>query len=354
MALIRRGSRSVQYYESKKVNGRVVTRYVACGEKALQAAREAEARRTLRKQAEAAQRALAKDRWVRHERRVASALGGRDTAIRHFLDAYEREQEQDEEQELRAWLDAHLAAYKRERLDRAQVVGEFCRLVDLVMAECGYGQPKRTLRKRTMDAIETAPAILSAEERARCLATVQGVTARMLCPQTEADVRDFRLLLRAAPDLIFRVLGADLVARIEDMLVGFAYPADQPGGRDALHEWLKRFKDELAAPDAPPLMRLMAARVAVTLLDLSLSEGEYHTNRQHLDEPDAAGIAKSKAHFLESRLDHSNRRFLASVKCLSFVAERPPAAIKVKAVAKAKGKGRAAAAVEVEVEHGPD
>lgn len=286
-----RGGRSY-YYQSERVGGRTVSRYVGIGETA---------------------QAIAEIRGLERETRVI------------------------EEAQARA---------KREKAERlAKRIARACRRLALVaeamIEDAGYHRHNRGQwrRRRTMNAPAlTAPSgclpaesMTSLAERDRsgdeaARKEVRGLIAKADKGDKEA-ARKVAQLMKASPEIAERAY-TDLSCVVEASLVRKAFGAEALARAEAAHIKLQELRQELAGPKSTLIERLLAERVALCWLDCNYTE---------CIDVQTTGRSFAQADFNARQRDRSHRRYLSALKALASVRKLPIVAVQVNVGAGASG-----------------
>jgi hypothetical protein len=246
------------YYRNVKVDGKVRSKYLGCGEVAEVIAKiEAEDRR---------ERGLAALAW-------------------------------------KAERDA-LEVEDRRRASSFQAVE---RIVGLALELFGYHRHKRgQWRKRRMN--HERKGLPEVAGWPGTFEEINGVLKRAAAGDQDALPR-LREMIRADPARMFKATGADLADQVEQsttkkMFVGNVVTTE------ALHLKMKALRAELRGTDPCPIVRLLAERVALCWLDV------HWCDLRHV-QAEAHSLVQA-AHFQKMR-DRSSRRYLASLRTLASV-----------------------------------
>lgn len=243
----------------------------------------------------------------RHGRRVRSHYWGGGVAA--VLIAAERgldRRDREEDRARRRALRAAILAEER-RADEAFALVE--RAFRSAMGAMGYHRPGRgPWRKRRM--VNHVPRVVAADERRE---TPGGITSEMRL----ADGGDAAALNRMTARFADGAKGSAFAGMIgspgwyaeEAMLKVFA--GDSRVGAAAGRRKLDDMRRELAGPDAPPLERMLADRVAYCWFRLYQLEAD-------AARPDVE-LTISQSEFLQRRIDLAHRRHLTAVKALAVV-----------------------------------
>ncbi len=120
---------------------------------------------------------------------------------------------------------------------------------------------------------------------------------------------ELRAVLDGTPELWTEV--GNLGRQAELALVKAA-AGDNPVAKEAIVRKLDGLRAEVAGPSPSVLERLLADRIAVSWLSLTVAEGTYH---QGLEQ----GLNQTDDTFHQRRIERAQRRYLAAVKALAQV-----------------------------------
>jgi hypothetical protein len=134
-----------------------------------------------------------------------------------------------------------------------------------------------------------------------------------------AALAELREVLDATPQLWKEV--GDLGRQAEVALVRVAVGAN-PIAKDAIVRKLDAIRQEVAGSNPSPLERLLADRVAISWLSLTVAEGTYH---QALER----GLSQVNDTFHQQRVERAQRRYLAAIKALAQVRKLGVPAVQV-------------------------
>jgi hypothetical protein len=134
-----------------------------------------------------------------------------------------------------------------------------------------------------------------------------------------AALAELREVLDTAPQLWKEV--GNLGRKAELDLVRMA-AGTNPVVKDAIDRKLDALRHEVAGPHPSPLERLLADRVAIGWLSLTVAEGTYH---QALER----GLNQSDDTFHQQRIERAQRRYLAAIKALAQVRKLGVPAVQV-------------------------
>jgi hypothetical protein len=101
----------------------------------------------------------------------------------------------------------------------------------------------------------------------------------------------------------------NLALQVEATLIGKA-AGDNLFFKEGLNAKMSRLRSELASPDAPPLERLLADRIALCWLALHDAEVRF---------AQAEGLTCKQAEHWQNRIDRSHKRYLSAIKTLATV-----------------------------------
>ena len=132
-------------------------------------------------------------------------------------------------------------------------------------------------------------------------------------------LRELRSVLDTTPQLWLEV--GNLGRQAELALVRVA-AGDHPVAKEAFVRKLDTLRREVAGPHPSTLERLLADRVAIGWLALTLAEGTYHQALERgIDPADEAVYLK--------RVDRAHRRYLGAIKTLAQVRKLAVPAVQV-------------------------
>jgi hypothetical protein len=144
-----------------------------------------------------------------------------------------------------------------------------------------------------------------------------------LLPSVNAGDRaareDLRAILDETPHLWAEI--GNLGRQAETALVRVA-AGDNPVIREAIVRKLDILRRDVAGPHPSVLERLLADRVAISWLSLTVAEGTYH---QALER----GMGQANDTFQQQRIERAQRRYLAAIKALAQVRKLGVPAVQV-------------------------
>lgn len=120
-------------------------------------------------------------------------------------------------------------------------------------------------------------------------------------------IGELRPLMDAHPEL-WRQIG-DMAHQADQSLIHAMAGKDELT-KEAMNRKLVTMRRELAGADAPPLERLLVARIASCWLALAYAEALYAQR---------ADLTITQADYHQRRIDHCSRRYLAAIKTLAQV-----------------------------------
>jgi hypothetical protein len=257
------------YYRNVKVDGKVRSEYLGCGE-------------------------------------VAEVIG-----------QIEAEDRRERDLAARAWR-AERDELDAEDLRRGASFQAVERIVAMALELSGFHRHKRgQWRKRRMN-----PERKGLPEVAGWPGTfdeINGVLKRSAAGDQDALPR-LREMIRADPARMFKATGADLADQVEQSTTKKMF-AGNVVTTEALPLKLKALRAELRGDDPCPIVRLLAERVALCWLDV------HWWDLRHV-QAEAHSLAQA-AHFQKMR-DRSSRRYLASLRTLASVKKIGIVAVQVK------------------------
>jgi hypothetical protein len=133
----------------------------------------------------------------------------------------------------------------------------------------------------------------------------------------ESSLPALRQLLDGSPALV-EVLG-NMAHQVEATLLGNA-AGQSLAFKEAATRKVAALRKDLAGPDAPPLERLLADRIALCWLSVHDAEVRFAQARD---------LTIKQAEFWQKRIDAAHRRYLSAVKALATIRKLAVPAVQV-------------------------
>jgi hypothetical protein len=249
---------------------------------------------------------------------VSEYLGsGRMAEVAALIDQLERAERIQARLEWKAERDA-IEAEDDERAGFFEATGL---VVRLMLESAGFKQHKRGEWRLTRVSDDQALYTQSGKPKAK-LPVRRDEVIDVFSRASKGDqtaLPRLREIVAMDPATMIRVAGGELADQVETAMIQ-KLVVDNLTGATAIELKMEAIRSELAPPDAPPLERLLAERVAICWLDVH-SWDLWHAR--------AGGISLEKADHFQRMRDRTHRRYMSALKALATVRKLNVVAVQV-------------------------